>query len=105
MFKVISLLVVVAVILFSSMYALKNFTSVTGGKGPVSTMDSTKQVVCLSNIQQLNQYIKSFKILHSDEPVTLENLVKAGLLLPKCGGGGEYILEDGKFICTVHSKK
>jgi hypothetical protein len=105
MFKIISLLIVVVVIMFSTIYALKSFTTTTGAKGPVSTIESTKKVACSSNIQQLNQFIKQFKILHDGEAITLENLKKAGLMLPKCEAGGEYIIEDGKFICTVHTKK
>ncbi len=105
MFKIISLLIVVVAIMFSTIYALKSFTETTGAKGPVSTLESTKQVACHANIQQLNQFIKQFKILHNGEPVTLENLKKAGLILPKCKAGGEYIIEDGKFICTIHSRK
>lgn len=104
MFKIISLLIVVVAIMFSTIYALKNFTEVSNGKGPVSTLESTKQIACHSNIKALNQFVKQYKILHS-EPVTIENLKKAGLILPKCESGGEYILEGEHFICTVHSKQ
>lgn len=103
MFKIISLLIVVAAIMFSTMYALKNFTTTTGGKGPVSTLESTKKVACSSNIIALNEFIKQYKILHN-EPVNMENLIKSGLMLPKCKGDGEYVLRDGHFICTVHSR-
>ncbi len=70
-------------------------------------IDKTKELACKQNLKMLNDFVKTYMSTHGvDNPldITIDQLKEDGLKIPKCPAGGEYLFEDGRFYCTVHSK-
>lgn len=67
------------------------------------SMSRSKDAACKANRSTLRTTIEMFKMGHPGEPVTMENMQKAGVNLPTCPEGGAYgYTADGNIICSKH---
>ncbi len=107
--RLLILLVVVAVIGYLVYTGAGDFVG-TKNQTPAKAqaqIDKTKELACRQNLKMLNNFVKTYMSTHgvdNPEDITLEDLKEYGLQIPKCPAGGEYIFENGRFYCTVHSK-
>ena len=107
--RLLILLIVVGVIGYMVYTGAGNFLgtkNMTPGKAQTQ-IDKTRELSCRQNLKMLNDFVKTYMATHGvDDPadITIDQLKEYGLRIPKCPSGGEYVFENGKFYCTIHSK-
>ncbi len=108
--RLIILLIVVGIIGYLVYTGAGDFVGVKKNN-PVAAkaqIDKTKEFTCKQNLKMLNDFVKTYMSTHGiDDPaqISIDELKEYGLQIPECPAGGEYVFEDGKFSCTVHSEK
>lgn len=107
--RLLILLIVVGIIGYIVYTGAGNFIG-TKNQTPAkaqSQIDKTKELACKQNLKMLNDFVKTYMATHgvnNAEDITLEDLKEYGLQIPECPAGGEYVFENGRFYCTIHSK-
>jgi len=107
--RLLVLLIVVGIIGYLVYTGAGNFVG-TKNQTPAKAqaqIDKTKELTCKQNLKMLNDFVKTYMSTHGvDNPadITIDQLKEYGLQVPKCPAGGEYVFEDGRFYCTVHSE-
>jgi hypothetical protein len=100
---ILGLLITVAIILY---LASKEFQSdpATGVSTQKMAMDRSKGAACSMNRQTLSLGVTRWAINHPGETPTVEALQQAGISVPRCPQGGEYIFvpNSQNIYCTVH---
>jgi len=105
MFSFLSILLAVLVIGWLTVHGLKSFTGGSADlKTGIAAKGKSERLACRTNIRQLNQFIRYYQSTHPGEPVTMENLEKAGMTLPECPAGGTYRVENNRIVCSIHGE-
>lgn len=98
----LSLVAVIGIIIWISMTGLKGFM----GSGDSGRLDGAKSrseaVVCRTNRNMMRTAINHFRSSHPGETVTMEALESAGVAVPECPAGGQYTIEAGRVVCSIH---
>ena len=104
LFGFLSLLITVGVIIWLSMHGLKGFM----GSGDPQTLDGAKArseaTVCRTNRQVLLMAVNQYRSMNPGKPVTIAILEQTGVEIPECPSGGDYTLENGRIVCSIHGQ-
>ncbi|HPB31085.1 MAG TPA: prepilin-type N-terminal cleavage/methylation domain-containing protein [Candidatus Sumerlaeota bacterium] len=66
-------------------------------------LDKSRDAACAVNLRNLEGAISMWQINHTGEKVTVENLRRDGINIPRCPDNQDYIIkEDGLVYCPIH---
>lgn len=97
MFGFLSILLALGVVLWLSTHAMKSYTG-DSAKQIVGAKQRAENVAARVNVRQLNEFVNQYRMMHPGQPVTMEKLKQAGMILPECPPGGEFVLEGGRIV-------
>jgi competence protein ComGC len=101
-FYLIGLLIVLAII---GMLMYKELgPDEKGVSQAIATIDRSKVAACTVNRSTFHTQIIAWMAMHREEPMTMENLNKAGVTPPACPEGGKLSFDaNGDVYCSVHA--
>ncbi len=96
-FGLLSVVAALAIIAWLAMSGMKDFTG-DKGKDLMGAKQRTEKVAVKANLSILNAFVNQYRSMHPGEPVTMDALKAAGLILPECPEGGRFELENGRIV-------
>lgn len=98
--ELLAVLVIIAII--TGVY----FNRGESTKNEISTyqrnMEQSKGAACMANRVALRTSIQMWQLSNPGQALTVENLQKANINVPKCPEDGTYDFKDGQIVCSVH---
>ena len=71
-------------------------------KVSIQSLDTTKNVACRTQRQQIERDVQGYIAQHDGPPASLGELERGGIDIPSCPEGGRYALSGLTVTCTKH---
>jgi len=68
----------------------------------ISAINSSRDIACRTQRQQIERDIMMWSVNHPDEPATIAALQHDGLRIPACPQGGQYSIDGRDVHCSLH---